>query len=160
MIRLSQATKKASKAEWLVSKLLVQYSSQKKNWPHLKLLEGFFSSRGKSALLIGYHWYVWTNLYFPYTWRPESPRKALQVAARAAGFSWGQDQRVYFSIWEALDEVRQKWDGRGGENMNIGQKQDQYSCLCQRSNRILIFPLLQSASSWWFWVCDWVTINL
>ena len=65
---------------------------------------------------------MWANLYFPYTWHPESPRKAQQVATRAAGFSWGQDQRVYFSIWEALDEVRQKWNGRGGENMNISQR--------------------------------------
>lgn len=140
MIRLSQATKKASKAEWLVSKLLVQYSSQKKIWPHLKLLEGFFSSRGKSALLIGYHWYVWANLYFPYTWRPESPRKALQVAARAAGFSWGQDQRVYFSIWEALDEVRQKWDGRGGENMNIGQRTGSIFLFMPKKQQNTYFP--------------------
>lgn len=58
----------------------------------------------------------------PYTWHPESPRKTLQVATRAADFSWGQDQRVYFSIWEALDEVRQKWEGRGGENTNTGQR--------------------------------------
>lgn len=64
---------------------------------------------------------MWANLYFPYMWHHDSPRKALQVAMRAAGFSWGQDERVYFSIWEALDEVRQKWDRRGGENTNIGQ---------------------------------------
>lgn len=63
---------------------------------------------------------MWANLYFPFTWHPKSPRKAMQVATRAAGFSWGQDERVYFSIWEALDEVRQKWDRRGGENTNIG----------------------------------------
>lgn len=65
---------------------------------------------------------MWANLYFLYMWCSESPRKALQVATRAVGFSWGQYQRVYFSIWEALDEVKQKWHGRGGENMNIGQR--------------------------------------
>jgi len=41
VIRSSWAIEKASKAEWLVSKLLVQYFSQKKIWPSLKLSGGF-----------------------------------------------------------------------------------------------------------------------
>jgi len=49
----SQATEKASKTEWLVSKLLVESSSEKRIWPHLKLLEGVFFPLEKTALLIG-----------------------------------------------------------------------------------------------------------